>query len=202
MDRNDILERLDKMDMEAFVTIDTPQMYRMIIVGGSGLVLLETITRATQDIDALDASVEIRGLLEKYGANLQVSAFMNHFPYNFEDRLHKIPVGGRKILFYTASLEDIVIAKLFSARPKDRQDLILGEVLKQIDWSILRHLATDENEVRASVLNERTYLDFLHDFKEYVGRYGPHEGSDIERLSDTVCQGAVTSENSETERPR
>lgn len=179
MDRKDILERLDRMDMEAFVTIDTPHMYRMIIVGGSGLVLLETITRATQDIDALDASVEIRGLLEKHGANLQVSAFMNHFPYNFEDRLHRLAVGGRKILFYTASLEDIVIAKLFSARPKDRQDLVSSEVLRKIDWNVLHHLATDENEVRASVLNDRAYLDFLHDYNEYVGRYGPHEGTDL-----------------------
>ena len=40
MNQKDILERLDKMDMEAFVTLDTPDMYQMIIVGGSGLVLL------------------------------------------------------------------------------------------------------------------------------------------------------------------
>ena len=179
MDRKDILERLDKMDLEAFVTIDSPHIYRMIIVGGSGLVLLETITRATQDIDAIDASVEIRDLLEKYGANLRVSAFINHFPYNFEDRLHKLPVGGRKILFYTASLEDIVIAKLFSERPKDRQDLISSEVLNHINWDVLKYLATDENEVKASVLNERAYQDFLHDYHEYVGRYGPHASTDI-----------------------
>ena len=70
MDREEILDRLDKMDMEAFVTLDTPYMYRMVIVGGSGLVLLETITRATQDIDALEASPDIRWLLEKYGAKL------------------------------------------------------------------------------------------------------------------------------------
>ena len=120
MNRDEILERLDRMDMEAFVTIDTPHMYRMIIVGGSGLVLLETISRATQDIDALEASPEIRHLLAKYDANLRVSTYVNNFPYNFEDRLHKIPVGGRKILFYTASLEDIVVAKLYSSRETDR----------------------------------------------------------------------------------
>ena len=40
MDREDILQRLDRLDMEAFTTVDTPFMYRMIIVGGSGLVLL------------------------------------------------------------------------------------------------------------------------------------------------------------------
>jgi len=179
MDREEILDRLDKMDMEAFVTLDTPYMYRMVIVGGSGLVLLETITRATQDIDALEASPDIRWLLEKYGANLQVSAFANCFPYNFEDRLKALPVGGRKILFYTASLEDIVIAKLFSARPKDRQDLISEEVLRHIDWDLLEHLATAEDEVHATALNERAYHDFLYDYSEYVRRYRPHESTDL-----------------------
>ena len=179
MNREDILERLDKMDMEAFVTLETPYMYRMVIVGGSGLVLLETITRATQDIDALDASMDIRPLLEKYGANLMVSAYMNNFPYNFEDRLHRLPAGGRKINFYTASLEDIVIAKLFSSRAKDRQDLVSEEVLRGIDWNVLRHLALDDDEIKASVLNERVYQDFLHDYSEYVRRYGPNESIDV-----------------------
>ena len=178
MNREDILERLDKMDMEAFVTIETPHMYKMIIVGGSGLVLLGTITRATADIDTIEASPEIRSLLEKYGANMQVSAFLPNFPYNYLDRVQKLPVGGRRIEFYTASLEDIIIAKLFSDRPQDRQDLISDEVLRCIDWNMLHYLATDENEVKAVVLNERRYLDFLHDYKEYVGRYGPHENAD------------------------
>lgn len=40
MNREDILERLDKMDMEAFATIDDSNMYHLVIVGGSGLVLL------------------------------------------------------------------------------------------------------------------------------------------------------------------
>lgn len=150
----------------------------MIIVGGSGLVLLGTITRATADIDTIEASPEIRSLLEKYGANMQVSAFLPNFPYNYLDRVQKLPVSGRRIEFYTASLEDIVIAKLFSDRPQDKQDLISDEVLRCIDWNMLHYLATDENEVKAVVLNERRYLDFLHDYKKYVGRYGPHENAD------------------------
>ena len=56
MKRNDILDRLDKMDMEAFVTLDNSEMYQMIIVGGSGLVLLGILSRATQDIDTIQAS--------------------------------------------------------------------------------------------------------------------------------------------------
>lgn len=179
MDQNDILDRLDKLDVEAFATIDLPQMYRMIIVGGSGLVLLETIARSTQDIDALEASPEIRPLLAKYDANLRVSTYINNFPYNFEDRLRRLPVGGRKIVFYTASLEDIVIAKLFSSREKDRQDIVSDEVLRELDWDVLRHLALDENEAKASALNDRAYRDFLYDYEQYVRRYGPHERTDV-----------------------
>ena len=70
-------------------------MYKMIVVGGSGLILLGTISRATRDIDAIDASPEIQHLLAKYDANLRVSTYINNFPYNFEDRLVLLPVGGR-----------------------------------------------------------------------------------------------------------
>lgn len=179
MDHKDILERLDRLDMEAFTTIDTPHMYRMVIVGGSGLVLLDVITRATQDIDTLEASPAIRHLLEKYDANLRVATYINNFPYNFEDRLVLLPVGGRKILFYTCSLEDIVIAKLCSSREVDRQDIISENVLKNLDWDKLKHLALDENEEKASALNEQRYRDFLYEYMEYVRRYGPDEETDI-----------------------
>jgi hypothetical protein len=179
MNREDILERLDKMDMEAFATIDDSNIYRLIIVGGSGLVLLGTISRATQDIDALDASPAIRHLLEKYDANLRVSTYINNFPYNYEDRLQRLPVGGRKIEFYTASLEDIVIAKLYSFRDLDRQDLISDEVLNNIDWERLKHLALDEDEAKSSALNEQSYKNFLYDYYEYVRMYGPHEETDV-----------------------
>jgi len=179
MDQTSIYERLDKLDMEAFTTINTPHTYKMIIVGGSGLVLLGVISRATQDVDALEASPEIRHLLDKYDANLRVSTYINNFPYNFEDRLVLLPVGGRKINFYSCSLEDIVIAKLYSPRDTDRQDLISENVLKNLDWELLKHLALDENEAKASALNDRRYKDFLYDYEEYVRRYAPHEKTDL-----------------------
>lgn len=179
MNQNDILQRLDRLDMEAFTTIDTPNMYQMIIVGGSGLVLLGVLSRATQDIDALEASPEIRHLLAKYDTNLRVSTYINNFPYNFEDRLVPLSIGGRKIQFYTCSLEDIVIAKLCSSRDTDRQDILSEDVVSHLDWERLRHLALDDNEARASALNETRYRDFLHDYREYVRRCGPHEKTDI-----------------------
>ena len=90
-----------------------------------------------------------------------------------------LPVGGRKIQFYACSLEDIVIAKLCSPRDKDRQDLLSEEVLNNLDWDRLKHLALDEDEAKISAMNERRYQDFLYDYREYVRRYGPNEGIDV-----------------------
>lgn len=76
-------------------------------------------------------------------------------------------------------MEDIVVAKLYSDRETDRQDLLSETVLGQLDWARLRRLALDENEAKASALNENRYQAFLCDYREYVGRYGPHENADI-----------------------
>ena len=84
-----------------------------------------------------------------------------------------------KILFFTCSLEDIVIAKLYSSRDTDRQDLLSENVLKNLDWDRLRHLALDENEAKASALNENRYRDLLYDYHEYVRSCCPNEKTDI-----------------------
>lgn len=173
MIRSELLERLIRLDEDAALLFDDERRFRLVIVGGSALILLEAITRATHDIDALDVSLELRELLDKYDINCRVQAYINNFPYNYEDRLRKIPIEGQKIDFYTASLEDIVIAKLFSYRDTDRQDLIDEKVIQAIDWKKLDVLAKDEDEIKASVLNDRCYQDFLYDYKEYVRRYRP-----------------------------
>lgn len=112
------------MDEEADLLFEDDRRFRMVIVGGSALILLETIARATHDIDALDVSPEIVDLLEKYDINTRVGTFINNFPYNYDERLVQVRLNGRRIDFYTASLEDIVIAKLYSGRATDMQDII------------------------------------------------------------------------------
>jgi transglutaminase-like putative cysteine protease len=72
-----------------------------------------------------------------------------------------------------------VVAKLYSFRAADRQDLISDAVLRELDWDLLAHLALDENEAKASALNERAYQDFLYDYGQYVRMYGPHERTDV-----------------------
>lgn len=173
MIRDDLIERLRRLDEDAALLFDDERRFTLVIVGGGALVLLDTISRATQDIDALDASKEIQGLLSKYDINCDVQAYINNFPYNFEERLVPLRLGGQKIEFFTASLEDIVIAKLCSNRATDRQDVIHPNVVKSINWALLEELATNEDEIKASVLNDRRYQDFLVNYEEYVRRYHP-----------------------------
>lgn len=169
----DLLERLFRLDEDADLLFDDDRRFRLVIVGGSALILLETITRATHDIDALDASAELTELLEKYDINTRVASFINNFPYNYDDRLVPLRLNGKRIDFFTASLEDIVIAKLYSARPSDRQDVIAPEVLRMLDWELLETLATAEDEARASALNDFQYWEFRETYGEYVRRYRP-----------------------------
>ncbi|MBQ2764019.1 MAG: hypothetical protein IJF43_03145 [Firmicutes bacterium] len=173
MIREDLLERLKGLDEEAALLFDTDRRFRIVIVGGSALILLKVIPRATMDIDALRVSGELMGLIEKYDINCNVKAFEDQFPYNYEDRLQKLPIDGEVIDFYTASLEDIVAAKLYSNRDTDRQDIISEEVLAKLDWKLLDHLATAEDEVKASILNPRRYRDFLANYEEYKRRFCP-----------------------------
>lgn len=170
---DDLIERLRRLDEDADLIFDDDQRFRMVIVGGSALILLEAVSRATHDIDALDVSPQILGLLEKYDINTNVGTYINNFPYNYDDRLVPIPVGGHRIDFYTASLEDIVIAKLCSYRETDVQDIISDGVLKALDWDKLEHLATAEDEAKASALNSFRYADFKASYDEYVERWKP-----------------------------
>ena len=130
--KEDLLERLARLDEDVDLLFDDDRQFKMVIVGGSALILLETITRATLDIDALDVSPEIVDLLEKYDINTRVGTFINNFPYNYDERLVPIPMNSRRIKFFTASLEDIVIAKLYSGRATDIQDIIDSQI-KEID---------------------------------------------------------------------
>ena len=173
--REDLLERLNRLDEDADLLLDSDddRRFRLVIAGGSALILLETITRATHDIDALDVSLEIVSLLRKYDINTNVVAYLSNFPYNYEDRLVPLNIGGRRIDFFTVSLEDIIIAKLYSGRDTDLQDINDENVLKAIDWNRLDYLATDENEAQMSAMNEYRYKEFLACYQEYVKRWHP-----------------------------
>lgn len=74
--KEELLERLMRLDEDVNLLFDDDRRFRMVIVGGSALILLETIDRVTHDIDALDVSAEIVDLLEKYDINTRVGTFI------------------------------------------------------------------------------------------------------------------------------
>ncbi|MDD5602588.1 MAG: DUF6036 family nucleotidyltransferase [Eubacteriales bacterium] len=169
--REDLLERLNRLDEDASLMFDGNERFHLVIVGGAALILLEHISRATSDVDAISASCEILELLQKYDINCRVQTYINNFPYNYEDRLVPLHVGGRKIDFYSASLEDIVIAKLYSARAADIWDVENVEIVKAIDWKLLEKLASEADEARASALSDRCYANFKANYNDYVRRF-------------------------------
>lgn len=177
LSKSDLLARLNRVDEDAYGMFGEGQRFRVVIVGGCALILLNALTRATQDIDVLSAPQALLGLLKKYDIDTKVSAYLSNYPYNFEDRLQPVKAGGQCIDFYTASLEDIVVAKLCSNRDTDRQDIIDKRVVDMIDWGKLHELVTSENESVLSSLNRRQYMDLLDNYNEYVRRYGPCDGS-------------------------
>ena len=145
-----MLSRLQHLDEDAYLLFDSDIRFSIIIVGGSALILQKYRINATQDIDSIAVSKELYPLLEKYDINTRVQAYINSFPYNFEDRLVLV-FKGRKVDAYTASLEDVVVAKLYASRSVDIFDITEDEVLRSIDWDKLEYLATDETEAWSSI---------------------------------------------------
>jgi len=168
----DLLDRFKRLDEDAHLLFDTDERFHLVIVGGSALILQQYISRATHDVDTISVSSKLFALLENYDIDSRVQAYINNFPYNYEDRLVLV-FSGRKIDFFAASLEDIVVAKLYSMRPTDKSDIESKEVLMHMDWDLLERLAVADDEARASALNDRNYNDFKMSYDEYVERFRP-----------------------------
>ena len=175
MNREDLLARLRDLDEYAYLAFsDNAERLHLILVGGSALVLLKVITRSTSDMDALSVSSCISNVLEDYDINTRVAAHADNFPLNIEQRLVRIEeIQGKMIDFYTASVEDIVISKLCAGRDKDIDDITTPDVLECIDWELLETLALNDDELKATILNERRYSEFLDAYHNFVKEHKP-----------------------------
>ena len=170
--RDNLIKQLQHLDEDAALLINTTERLHLVLVGGGALVLQNYLSRATNDLDALNASQQLQPLVAKHGINSQVSAFVHNFPYNYEDRLVLV-FEGKAIDAYAAALEDIVIAKLYANRLVDRSDIESHDVLVALDWGLLDLLAFDPQEARASALNDRVYSEFLANYLDSKERFGP-----------------------------
>ena len=136
MNKAEIIKRLMSVDNDMSLLDTTADTYSCIIVGGSALVLLEKIYRSTHDIDLINASDEIKQLLEIYNINM-------NFPDDYLNRIIPIDIPTKKVKFYTVSLEDLVVSKLCSMRDKDVEDIENELVYKSLDWNLLNKLIDD-----------------------------------------------------------
>lgn len=144
--------------------------FTCILVGGSALILLGYIARATHDIDILETPRELLQLLDKYDMNINVSAHMDNFPDDYRERVRKLELPTQKIDFYTLSLEDLVVSKLAAGRGKDLQDITGSEILPAIDWERLDACA---EMVKLGLLSDRQISEFTMRYEDYRERYRP-----------------------------
>ena len=119
----EIIERLLQVDRDMALIDTSDDVYTCVIAGGSALVLMKKIYRSTHDIDSIDASDEIKQLLELYNINMNVNAYRINFPENYLERIVKVNIPTKKVNFYTLSLEDLVVSKLCAMRGKDIEDI-------------------------------------------------------------------------------
>lgn len=164
--KDEIIKNLLLLDEEISLVFDNDDHYNIVIVGGSALVLIDKISRATMDIDTISCSDELKPYMERYNINNNVIAYKNNFPDDYIDRCVKLDVPTKKISIYTASLEDIVISKLFSTRPQDTMDIHDPRIVDALDWDLLDKIVNSD-DFRDNILSDHTYKMFMLDYRDY-----------------------------------
>lgn len=122
MGPEELRKRLEDFD-KAVRLLHPGRSFRLLIVGGGALVLMGCIARSTSDLEALIFPPDLRELMEQYDINGKVKAYEDEFAYSVEDRIQPIDVDTKAVQCFTASLEDIVIAKVHSPRDQDAVDI-------------------------------------------------------------------------------
>lgn len=166
--RDEIIKRLLQVDRDMALLDTTPDMYSCVIVGGSALVLMEKIYRSTHDIDSIDASDEIKPLLETYNINMNVNAYRINFPEDYLDRIVEVIISTTKVKFYTVSLEDLVVSKLCGMRGKDVEDIENEPVYKTLNWDLMDELI---DEVCYGMLNDFDVNALKSNYENYKERF-------------------------------
>lgn len=176
---DEIKERLIRLDED----VDLDERYdgldfKCYIVGGSALLMMGYITRATHDIDVLQTVPNnLRELFKKYDMNDRVIAYATNFADGYEERAIKVDIKTQRVTFYTLSLEDLVISKLCTTRDekrknKDDVDIQNERILKELNWNRLEELAKNLELSMFSSINIET---FKSNYNEYVRRFRDEE---------------------------
>ena len=166
--REEIINRLLQVDRDMTLLDTTPNVYSCVIVGGSALVLMKKIYRSTHDIDSINASDEIKPLLESYNINMNVNAYRINFPENYLERIVRVDIPTTKVNFYTISLEALLVSKLCARRDKDIEDIENELVYRDLNWVLLDELVED---VCYGMLTDFDEENLRENYKVYKERF-------------------------------
>lgn len=169
MGEAELRNRLVEFD-RAVALLFPGRAFRLVLVGGGAMVLLGCLARATSDLDALVFPPELLPLMERYDLSGRVTAYIDQFAGTFEERLVPLELETKAVACYTASLEDIVAAKLYSNREIDAKDVRRPEVLDALDWDRLSQVVAEMEE---GALIERRCREFLANYESYRKEFGP-----------------------------
>jgi len=157
MNKKELEKRMIELDT---ITYDLyPGLtFECVIVGGGALLIKDIISRGTLDVDVLEVSKEVEELFAGFDFNTRVKAVLDCFPYNYEDRIELVSLKTKSILYYTPSIEDLIVSKLYAYRGKDIEDLEKIKKNKKYDRILLDRIVT---EARLSAITERRYLEMV-----------------------------------------
>lgn len=157
MNKHELFSRM--VELDNIVSDLYPNMtFECVIVGGGALLIKNIITRGTLDVDVLEVSKEVEELFAGFDFNTRVKAVLDCFPNNFEDRLEIVNLQTKSIRYYTPSIEDLIVSKLYAYRPKDIEDLKKIKESNQYDKKILDKVIIEANE---SAVAKRRYLEMV-----------------------------------------
>jgi len=165
LNKEELQKRLEQLDTDASLLFNDEGRYHVCIAGSGALILMDYTSRATSDIDVINATGALVDLFKKYQMNTHIAAHINSFLLDYEKRV-KLLWSGEKIDFFTVSLEDVVVSKLCAGRPSDLDDLKAVAVF--VDWEKLEALVSDEEESIPIRMSDRQNLDFEYAYKRYV----------------------------------
>ena len=168
MNKKELLERLKQLDSDMALLDNSEDLYTCVIVGGSALVLMDKTYRSTHDIDSIASSEKILPLLDAYGINMNVKAYLTNFPEDYQDRMIPVDIDTAKVKFFTVSTEDLIVSKLCAGRDKDTEDIEGKEVTEHLDWDLLDRLI---NDVCYGMLNEFDENLLRMRYKDYKERF-------------------------------
>jgi hypothetical protein len=143
------------------LSVHVRRPHRLCVGGSIALILPGYLVRRTQDLDVVDEIPEeirkqhqVLADLEKH-YRLQIAHFQQHYlPAGWDKRVHYLDTFG-SIQVYLVDVYDVFLSKLFSIRPKDRDDLRV--LVPQLDKPTLirRLLDTTASMLAAETLRQR-----------------------------------------------